>query len=122
MEWFRKNRPDTVDFTKLQRTVKSESVDIVDLGKTNASNKSISSTTASSDFLSSLANVGSTGNATSGLGVTGNLREARRRNLVGSEVNELKIKLEDTEYKLRNLTDKVRQLEEKISAFYSVRH
>jgi hypothetical protein len=66
-------------------------------------------TSPAGDFLSNFADIGNS--TLTENSITDNLRDARKKNLVGNEVNELKIKLDDAEFKISSLTQRVAELE-----------
>ena len=117
MGFFRKRKPDVVDFTSSsRRTVPKVSNSsklnngVVDFSSTNSqTNKSISSS-PDMNFLSNLAGAE---NSSSG-SVTDSLRNARQKNQMSQELNEMKLKLEDNDYKLNSLVEKVKELEGKL--------
>lgn len=71
------------------------------------------SNTPDMDFLGSLAGASNAAASSSGGSIIENLREARQRNL-NPEINELKIKVEDSDYKIRVLQDRIKELERKL--------
>ena len=118
MGWFKKNKGEFVDLTKLRDqgilrrsqdiASKEDSVnlngeDIVDLSS------NMDGVSNAGDFLSNLAGVGSSNDKESS-SVVENLRVARQGSVLGSE---LKIKLEDIEYKLERFMERLDKLEEK---------
>lgn len=122
MGWFKKRRDsDVVDFSLMQKkglipeaARKANEQGIVDLRTASSSGNSGSS----EDFLSSLAGVGNSNNSSYSSGsITESLRAARRKNnLTGTSLglNEMKIKLEDAEYRIRALESRIRELEGKL--------
>lgn len=132
MGWFRKKK-DVIDFTKLdeQRALRkarearsvantANSSGVIDF--TSSTGSSSTSDSSSSDtgagalgFLSNLANVGSSND--SGGPYTERLREARKTRLGLEEVNHMKVKMEDAEYKLNRVIDRLEKVEEKLAAF-----
>ena len=131
MSWFKKKRDnyDSIDFTELQKRKilkeKISSEGIIDMNSSASSVNSSSGSDSNFGFLSNLARAGSVKSnnldMTKSPSISDSLREARRKSMIGTEINELRIKLEDNEYKLSNLVDKVRQLEEKLRAFEVMR-
>jgi len=116
----KKNNKEVIDFTELQRrgVIREQSVknepDVVDLSSISGSSvNSESSSNPAGDFLSSLAGVGASEGANFGSSVTDSLRDARARN-VNPQINEIKIKVEDNEYKLKDLSEKILELERKL--------
>ena len=119
MGFFKKKSPSSelIDFTEMykrglmKKPSESTSTEVVDMGSSGSSSSGSSSSSASSDlgFLSNLAGAGdSPGPVTSGL------RVARKMHQENAQVNEMKLKLEDNEYKIRKLHEKVKELDMKI--------
>lgn len=110
MAWFGKRKSDVIDMTRMRHLLPASSdneVEEIDLSNVQ---KPASSGTSSFDFLGSLA---SAQNLESSSGpITESLRDARRAKMGG--VNELKIKLEDSEYKINDLTNRVREMEKRL--------
>lgn len=136
MGFFKKKGVEVIDFTDMQRRglLKKEKSfnsnedggDFIDfsvssskshgsLTENHDSNSSSNSNSISSD-LSSDGFVDFFGNSTptKSSSVADSLREARR-NLGSSEVNELRLKLDDAEFKIGMLSDKILELERRIS-------
>jgi TolA-binding protein len=137
----KKGKSDTLDFTELEKrgiirpspAMETNNDGIVDFASSSSPSTSstppnTSSSTSSGSsplgFLSSLASASTTTTTTTQESpgpITDSLRTARHRQQTNAEVNELKIKLEDNDYKLSNLADKIRELEEKINSFEAMR-
>jgi len=125
MGLFSKRRSEVVDLSDMQRRgllptsppPEADERGIVDFSKSSQTIPQSSSTpTINMDFLSSLAGAGVNSSSANSGSVTDSLRDARKRNHESAEINELRLKLEDNEYKMRNMSDKIRELEEKINA------
>jgi hypothetical protein len=109
MGFFKKKRNEIIDLTKDERIrsglgKKSTSSDYVKVPTTSESKED--------DFLSGLAGAG---NFESSPGpITNSLRDARKRISLNNELNELRLKLDDSDFKLRNLVEKVREIERRM--------
>ena len=115
MGFFRKRKLDVVDFTSSPRRAVPEArsrpeinSDVVDFSSSSSAVSSSSSPNI--DFLSNLAEAD---NSSSG-SVTDSLRNARQKNQVSKELNEMKLRLEDNDYKLNSIVQKVKELEMKL--------
>ena len=145
MGWFSKKDEDVIDLTHLQNrgilkrsseiaqnVIKNPSGErIIDLSGTNTSPTPQTSTTSTSsdnssalgflsDFASAATHTDSTQQssyfAESAPGsMTENIRAARRAKF--GEVNQLKLKLEDTEFKLEQTLQRLTKIEEKLAEF-----
>ena len=62
------------------------------------------------DFLSSLAGASSNSPGP----ITESLRESRRRINAGSEISELRLKLDDNEFKMKSLIERVKEIERRM--------
>jgi len=116
MGWFKKRGVDVIDLTDmekkglLQRQRGANDGDVVDLvpsGSSNISSKGGGVPTLG--FLDNLAGASSSGESSS---VGESLRNARGSAL--GQVNQLKIKLEDMEYKMEKLVERLSELESRI--------
>ena len=108
MGFFNKRKSEVIDFTgsvgkRISRSVASSetSGDLIDFS---------SSTSPNMDFLGSLAGAD---NSSSG-SVTNSLRNARQKNQRSQELNEMKLKLDDNDFKLNSVVEKVKELEMKL--------
>ncbi len=121
MGFFKKKGPEIVDFTsslgkRVSNSVASsenaeELLDFSSSPSSQSSNNSVSSSASPNmDFLSNLAGAD---NISSG-SVTDSLRNARQKNQMSQELNEMKLKLEDNDYKLNSVVEKVKELEMKL--------
>ncbi len=121
MGFFKKKGPEIVDFTsslgkRVSNSVASsenaeELLDFSSSPSSQSSGGSVgSSTSPNMDFLSNLAGAD---NISSG-SVTDSLRNARQKNQMSQELNEMKLKLEDNDYKLNSVVEKVKELEMKL--------
>ena len=121
MGFFKKKGPEIVDFTsslgkRVSNSVTSSEnaeglLDFNSSPSSQSSNNSVSSSASPNmDFLSNLAGAD---NSSSG-SVTDSLRNARQKNQRSQELNEMKLKLEDNDYKLNSLVEKVKELEGKL--------
>ena len=120
----RKRSPDVVDLTDMRirgmlpdklEVIETDKEGMIDFSSQVSSKRGDSSTGSAGDFLSSLAGVGASAAASSSSGgVTESLRTARRRNIGNAEINELRIRLEDSEYKINKLSQRIMELESKI--------
>ena len=119
MGFFKKKSPGVVDLSDMQKRGLLNSVpeknadEIIDYSKREGSVENISQT-QENNFLSNLAGANtdsSTQNFPSPGPVTSSLRAARRSGQLDQQVSELKIKLEDAEYKIGSLTEKIKELE-----------
>jgi hypothetical protein len=127
MRWFKKKAPDVVDLTKLRdsgvldrslKVAKQNDIgsthdgEVVDLSISSSESSSITSSGGGGGgdfgFLSGLAGAGSGESSES---ITGNLREARVKNVAGQE---LKLKIEDIEYKLDRFIERLEKIEKKL--------
>ncbi len=128
MSWLKKRGDDFIDLTEMQRKgilerarVKdrfSEREDrVVDLSfaKKQVSVSSNGSVNPSLGFLDNLAHAASSNNEDRGTsygGFSENLQEARKTRL--AEFNEMKLKLNDLEFKLGKLMEKIEKIENKM--------
>jgi len=118
MGWFRKKSgPEIIDLTDMQKrgllpaaVPEANEHGIVDLssGSTQASS---SSSSGDMDFLSGLAGVDS---HPSPGPVTSGLRAARHGVKTDARVNEMKLKIDDNEYKISQLSERIMELEAKL--------
>ena len=110
-----------VDFSNYDDTSFPRSSDVGDVSSTSNG----PSSSSAGDFLSSLANVGMSTNSgfenNSGAGIqpspgpiTSQLRAARARGQIETQVNEIRIKVDDNEFKIGQLTEKIKELDAKI--------
>jgi hypothetical protein len=125
---FKKRGVDVVDLTDMRRRgllpkedFKTEGTEMLDFSGNSISSSfgsSRQSVTGDEDFLSSLAGVGqsnSIGVSSSSPGhLTDSLRSARRRSNENAEINELRLKLDDSDFKLRSLTEKIKEIERRL--------
>ena len=116
----KKHKPDIVDFTVLekrgilQKTMPERNPQIFDRGSAIFGQKQNENISEEVDFLSSLAGAGaSSGSGNSG-SVVDSLREARRKNSFQSEISDLKVKLDNQDFKIDNLHDKLKEIERKL--------
>jgi hypothetical protein len=118
---FKKKGVDVVDLTDMQRrgilekTAKNDNEDgVIDFGfdKTKESGAN-----TAGDFLSSLAGVETSKSAIneSPGPITDSLRDARKRASMNSELNELRLKLDDSDFKLSSLIEKVKEVERRLN-------
>ncbi|MCH7568100.1 MAG: hypothetical protein IIA87_01645 [Nanoarchaeota archaeon] len=125
----RKKGSEVIDFTNLynreliKQSGESAENDVVDLS-TNQSQDTFSN---SDDFLSGLAGVGAVADTqvqTSeriGAGpITSSLRKARQESNIHAKFNEIKLKIDDTDYKLNNLIEKVKEIEHRVRKFKGI--
>ena len=105
----KKNKQEIVDFSLMQKRGLLNREDIrqketINLGISN--NK----TEVVDDFLSNLAGASSSSSGP----ITESLREARKRNNTNAEINELRLKLDDNDFKLKSLIERIKELERRI--------
>ena len=111
MGFFRKKKPDVIDFTSGSKRnipeVRNSPADseVVDFSSSSSSSSSTSSSDV--DFLGHLAGADTSSSGS----VTDSLRTARQRNQMDKELSEMKLKLDDNDYKLNNIVQKVKELE-----------
>lgn len=111
MSFFKKKGVEIVDLTDMEKRgllekskkISGSSGDMIDF-----SSKSENLGNPAGDFLSNLAGVGNTGS------VTDSLRTARKRNIENSELNEMRLKMDDNDFKLNSLIERVKELERKL--------
>lgn len=120
MVWPWKKRNEVVDLTKMKNLLpaNTEEVEIVDLSakKTPEIEKENSGVSALGS-LGSLANAGKPDTLTPAPGpITAGLRDARdaKKEKLKAVFNEMRLKIDDTDYKTRNLLGKVDELEKRI--------
>lgn len=126
MGWLRKNKgPDVVDLSDMQKrgllpkpTPEKNEAGVVDL-----SSKRDSSSSGNFDFLGHLAGagIGETGDSSivsdlrpSPGPVISSLRSARQRGQLNSDINEMRLKMDDNEFKLSSLIEKIKEIESRI--------
>lgn len=110
MGLFRKKKQDVIDFSLMQkkgflRESKANEREVIDFSGNSAKTDS-----GGFDFLSGLANAGGSSGT-----VTESLREARRKKIESSEINELRLKLDDSDFKLKTLTERIKELERRLN-------
>lgn len=117
MGFFRKRKPNVVDFTSASRRAvpevsNSSKLDngVVDFSSASSQTNNSISSSPNMDFLSNLAGAD---NSSSG-SVTDSLRNARQKNQMSQELNEMKLKLDDNDFKLNSVVEKVKELEMKL--------
>ncbi len=117
MGFFRKRKPNVVDFTSASRRAvpevsNSSKLDngVVDFSSASSQTNNSISSSPNMDFLSNLAGAD---NSSSG-SVTDSLRNARQKNQMSQELNERKLKLDDNDFKLNSVVEKVKELEMKL--------
>ncbi len=113
-----KKQNDVIDFTEMQRreVTKKSPEKMIDFS--SKVNPSQSSNGDPNDFFGSLAGANNASSNSYGDSIIDNLREARQRNQNGSVAfNEMKIKLEDAEFRISQLSERVRQLETKLREY-----
>ncbi len=123
MGFFKKKRgADIIDFTNMMKRGlispadnKSGEHEVIDFSSSrNAfpSSSPIGNSNGGDDFLSGLAGAGDVEQSPGP--ITDSLRLARRRNTESSDIRELRLKIDDNDFKLNNLIEKVREIERKI--------
>jgi len=125
----RKKGSEVIDFTNLynrgliKQSGESAENDVVDLS-TNQSQNTFSN---SDDFLSGLAGVGAgadtqvqTSERIGAGSITSSLRKARQEASIHAKFNEIKLKIDDTDYKLNNLIEKVKEIEHRVRKFKGI--
>lgn len=132
MSFWKKKGSEIIDLTDMQKrgilrvheTKSSNYGETLDLTRnrdtgfsSSDSSESSSENNSNFDFLGGFAEASSNNSES----VVDSLRVARNANADRSrtEVNEIKLKIDDTNYKLDNLINKVRELEEKLKSFES---
>ena len=116
MVWNKKKKTDIVDYASLYKRgiipkpiPQKNEEGLVDYSK----KQEVSS---NDNFLNSLASVGNSINLHPSPGeLTTGLRKARSKNILESQLSEMKIKLDDSEYKIKILTEKVLELEKRMN-------
>tara|TARA_Y100000034_G_C6892991_1_gene411221 strand:- start:251 stop:703 length:453 start_codon:yes stop_codon:yes gene_type:complete len=102
----------------------SREVGTTDVGASPAGDKTASKSQSifasgceASDFLSSLAGVSGVGTAggESPGPITSSLRNARQRSNTNSEINELRLKLDDSDFQIRSLNEKLKEVERRLN-------
>ena len=118
MPFFKKKRSvDVVDLTDMQRRGLLKT-SIPEKNEEGIVDLSSSSSSPAGDFLSSLAGFGANSSVErihpSPGPIISNLRAARQRGLADTKINELKLKLDDNDYKLNTLIERVKELEDRL--------
>lgn len=115
---FKKKSPEVLDLAELQKRGILERARAIEMSREGRaapiSESSVNSNSANSSglgFLSSLAGAGGESNGSTG--VVSSLRIARREHMT-SDVGGLKNKIEDIEYKIERLIERLERIEEKM--------
>ncbi len=123
--WWKKKKNDVIDFTKFRslspNSVSAKNDSVLDLGTNNVKNEN--SSEVNLGFLDNLANASSGAkevqsnnywNKASSPGpITDSLREARRQRLKAA-FNEMKNKIDDSDFKISSLNRKIDDIEERL--------
>jgi len=109
MSFFKEDAPDVIDLVDMQRrgilkkSAEQNEDEFVDFSKQSSSQTTQSSQPSSFDFLNSLASVSSPAVS------------EQTTKLDDAQITNLKIKLEDLEYKLERFTERIAALEQKLN-------
>lgn len=124
MGWFKRKGSDVIDLSNMQkRGLLPESVPekneegVVDFSSSSEVSPSASSSSGDLDFLSGLAGASASTqtNVQSSPGpVTSSLRMSRQKHQLEAQVNEMKLKMDDNEYRIGQLNEKIKELELKL--------
>lgn len=125
----RKKGPEIIDFSDMQKrgllpagVPKADEQGVVDFSSVSQTQTGLlsegNSGSGGDDFLSNLAGVGARTEPSevqpSPGPVTSSLRLARQKGQLDKHVNEMRLKIDDNEYKIRKLSERVMELEEKL--------
>jgi hypothetical protein len=121
----RKKSSEVVDLSDMQkrgllkreaRIPESNTSGVVDFSSSSGSSSTGKDVSRDVDFLSGLAGAGVDlrGSNESYGNVTDSLRAARRRNIASADLNEMKLKVDDNEFKIEQLNEKIKELEMKL--------
>ncbi len=114
MSLFKKKKPELIDYSLMQKhgfiPAQVAQKDIIDLRKEN----STESNSSGFDFLGSLAGAGASSINDSPGPLTESLREARKKSGFNAEINQLKVQIDNHDFKIDNLHNKIIELEKKL--------
>lgn len=111
MTLFGKKRDDVIDLTRYKKSIElREEPEVIDLVK-NGSKDEAQTSGVNLNFMDNLQD--SNLNSAYGGAITDSLREARKAKLK-SAFNDMKVKIEDNDYKMNNMIRKMHEMEDRI--------